>query len=141
MHSDALARHMRLSVHARGFDITPEMRALVERHVLRKVSRYADRIRSIVVRLEAVRGGGRPGVVRCSIAITLQERSDSDRISADATNTRMQTAIGRAVGEIGEKLERELSRPGRRQQADVDATSRTSTTSWRASPSWRGPSS
>lgn len=32
-----------------GFDMTPQMRALVERRVLRKVSRYAPRIRSIVV--------------------------------------------------------------------------------------------
>lgn len=109
---------MRLSVHATGFDLAPEMRTVVERRVLRELRRYGDRIRSAVIRLEAGRGRGRPSDVYCSIAITLQEQSR--RIDSHAADTRMQAAIDRAASEIGEKLEGELSRvdqrsrPGRR---------------------------
>ncbi|KPK38621.1 MAG: hypothetical protein AMJ69_08015 [Gammaproteobacteria bacterium SG8_47] len=97
---------MLIAIQSRGFSLTPALRAYVQNRLGFTLTRGADRVRRIDVRLSDVNGPRGGDDKRCLIVVKLQGLAN---VVIEDTQSDLYTAIDRAAARAGRTLKRRLT--------------------------------
>jgi ribosome-associated translation inhibitor RaiA len=98
---------MYVRIEARNAEISRTSREWIERRLLFALSRFGERIRSVTALMEDINGprGGKDQ--RCKIEVSLVP---SGSIMAEATDTEVAAAVGRAAERVARRVRDALDR-------------------------------
>jgi ribosome-associated translation inhibitor RaiA len=95
---------MRITIHAEGFNSTPQLRAAVESRLFAALRSFHDRIRLVAVHLETRVGRDQPDTVSCGIVVNLHPTGE---IRVRAETQQMLVSVDRAARAIRAEIQRE----------------------------------
>ncbi len=94
---------MHVEIRARGLSVTKDLKAHAERQLHFSLSRFANRIKRVTVKLDDLENGER----RCDMSVTL-DRGEALRVEDQSTDLLL--IVDHAASRLGRLVARELER-------------------------------